>query len=132
MYQQFYHLEACPFELTPNPRYLLLTPTHSEALSALEYGISARKGVTLLIGEAGTGKTTLLRKALALKLASTSAKGADCVYINNPTLTPDELFERLAFDFRLDEGASKTTFLRRLEDSLAVRSQAGRFSGARF
>jgi general secretion pathway protein A len=126
MYQQFYHLDACPFELTPNPRYLLLTPTHREALSALEYGIAERKGVTLLVGEAGTGKTTLLRKALALKLAATSAKGTDCVYINNPSLTPAELFERLALDFRIEETPSKTIFLRRFEDALEARRLAGR------
>jgi general secretion pathway protein A len=126
MYQQFYHLEACPFELTPNPRYLLLTPTHREALSALEYGIAERKGVTLLVGEAGTGKTTLLRKALALRLAATSAKGTDCVYINNPTLTPAELFERLALDFRIEDNPSKTIFLRRFEDALEARRLAGR------
>ena len=69
MYEQFYGLETQPFELTPNPRYLLLTPTHREALSTLEYGITARKGITLLVGEAGTGKSTLVRKALAMKLA---------------------------------------------------------------
>ena len=126
MYQPFYNLDAAPFELTPNPRYLLLTPTHREALSALEYGISARKGVTLLIGEAGTGKTTLLRKALAVKLAGSGANGADYVYINNPTLTPAELFERLALDFGFDDGGSKTTILRRLEEALAARRAARR------
>ena len=65
MYEQFYGLNERPFDLTPNPRYLLRTPAHREALSTIEYGITGRKGITLLVGEAGTGKTTVLRAALA-------------------------------------------------------------------
>ncbi len=61
-----------PFELTPNPKYLFLTPRHREALSNLQYGLSSAKAVTVLIGEAGTGKTTLLRAALESDGAATS------------------------------------------------------------
>jgi general secretion pathway protein A len=126
MYEQFYGFSLQPFELTPNPRFLLLTPTHREALSTLEYGISSRKAITLLIGEAGMGKTTLLRKALAIKLGF-GATVADCVYINNPTLTSHEFFERLALDFGLGDEArtSKTILLRRLEQKLAARRVGG-------
>ena len=56
MYEQFYGLDARPFDLTPDPRYLVLTAVHREALSNLEYAIGSRKGVTLLLGEAGTGQ----------------------------------------------------------------------------
>jgi general secretion pathway protein A len=127
MYEQFFGLEAAPFELTPNPRYLLLTPTHREALSTLEYGLTARKGITLLLGDAGTGKTTLVRKALRTKLA-VGGMPIECVYINNPMLSPREFFERLAADFRLDDGAavSKTAFLRQLEQKLVTRRANGR------
>ncbi len=65
MYTTFYGLAELPFELSPNPKYLLLTARHREALANLQYGISARKSLTLLIGEAGTGKTTLVHSALA-------------------------------------------------------------------
>ena len=65
MYEAFFGLRERPFDLTPNPRFLLLTPTHREALSNLRVRHRpARKGITLLIGEAGTGKTTLVRTAL--------------------------------------------------------------------
>ena len=64
MYEAFFGLRERPFDLTPNPRYLVLTEAHREALSNLEYGISSRKGITLLIGEAGSGKTTLIRAAM--------------------------------------------------------------------
>ena len=64
MYQHFYGLRELPFELTPNPKYLFLTRQHREALTMLEYGLFSAKGVTALIGEAGTGKTTLIYAAL--------------------------------------------------------------------
>lgn len=128
MYRHFYGLQAQPFELSPNPRYLLLTPTHREALSMLEYGITARKGVILLIGEAGTGKTTLLRKALSMKLVAAGATHADCLYINNPRLTRAEFFAQLAVSFGLDRSLaeSKPQLLKALEDELVARRAAGR------
>ena len=64
MYEQFFGLRERPFDLTPNPRFLVLTESHREALSNLEYGIASRKGITLLVGEAGSGKTTLIRAAI--------------------------------------------------------------------
>jgi general secretion pathway protein A len=61
MYLQFYGLTDSPFNPTPDPRFLYLTPQHREALSQLIYGIEARRGFMVLIGEVGTGKTTLLQ-----------------------------------------------------------------------
>jgi general secretion pathway protein A len=65
MYQEFYGLRERPFGLTSNLKYLLMTAKHREALSNLAYGISTGTGITLLLGEPGTGKTTVLRKAVA-------------------------------------------------------------------
>src|SRR5437016_1631478 len=64
MYEEFFGFRERPFDLTPNPRYVVLTESHSEALSNLEYGIASRKGITLLIGDAGSGKTTMIRAAM--------------------------------------------------------------------
>src|SRR4051794_11117939 len=64
MYTRFYGFIEHPFNLTPDPRYLYLTKKHSEALAHLEYALTCRKGVTVLTGEVGTGKTILLRTAL--------------------------------------------------------------------
>jgi len=126
MYEQYYGFRMQPFELTSNPRFLLLTPTHREALSTLEYGISARKSITVLIGEAGTGKTTLLRTALAFR--DGVYPGTDCVYLQNPRISAREFYERLALDFDLggEAVASKTILMRRLEQRLATRRTAGR------
>ena len=89
MYQHFYGLRELPFQLTPNPKYLFLPAQHREALSNLQYGLSAAKGITVLIGEAGTGKTTLLQAALESEVCRT----VSCVYLNNPALTRAEFVE---------------------------------------
>jgi general secretion pathway protein A len=128
MYESFYGLNAAPFGVTPDPKFLLLTPTHREALHMLEYGVRARKGIILLLGDAGTGKTTLLRKSLALRLADANGDDADCVYVKNPRLAPNELFDQLASGFKLPASAivSKARFLKLLEDALIARHAEGK------
>jgi len=64
MYKQFFGLQENPFNVSPDPRYLLLTPPAEEALACLTYGIQTRRGFILLTGEVGTGKTTLIHKLL--------------------------------------------------------------------
>ena len=123
MYQRFYGLREAPFELTPNPKFLYLTPQHREALSNLEYGLSSAKAATVLIGEAGTGKTTLLKAALA----SERCTGVTCVYIGNPALTRTEFVETLAQRFALSPEASrsKAVLLTELEAVLRERRDRG-------
>jgi general secretion pathway protein A len=121
MYEEYFGLSDRPFDLTPNPRFLVLTEAHREALSNLEYGIASKKGITLLVGEAGTGKTTIIRSALSRQPARTHA-----VHLHNPALTRAEFIEMLAARFRLSERArtSKTAMLLELEDLLAQRRAA--------
>ena len=123
MYEAFYGLRERPFELTPDPRYLFLTAKHAEALTTLQYGSCRRNGVTLLIGDAGTGKTTLVHAALEAQRGS----HAFCVYLTNPALTRDEFFEFLAVRFGLshEAAASKSRFLLDLSCMLAGRQSSG-------
>jgi len=65
MYKRFFGLQANPFNVNPDPRYLFLTKYTEEALACLTYGIQSRKGFVLLTGEVGTGKTTLINKLLS-------------------------------------------------------------------
>jgi len=126
MYQNFFGLRELPFDLTPNPRFLYLTASHREALSNLEYGLSSAKPLTLLIGEAGTGKSTLLRAALeSHRCASVRA-----VYISNPTLTRDEFIQMLTecLDLSADAARSKTAFLREAEQVLRERRCRGQIT----
>ena len=115
MYERFYGLQERPFDLSPNPRFLCFTAQHRGALAHLEYGLAGRPGVTVLVGEAGTGKTTLVRKAL-----QASHDSSTIVHRTNPTLTRAEFFEDLAhsFGFSAEAGRSKIPFLRELEDAL--------------
>jgi len=123
MYQHFFGFHELPFELTPNPKYLFLTVRHREALSALEYGLSSAKAITVLIGEAGTGKTTLLQAAIE----SDRCRGVDKVHLNNPALTRSEFVELLARRFGLSRRAeeSKATLLSELEQVLRERRSRG-------
>jgi general secretion pathway protein A len=120
MYEQFFGLQARPFDLTPDPRYLVLTEIHREALSNLEYAFSSRKGVTLLLGDAGTGKTTLIRAAIDKQPARTH-----CVHLQNPALNRSEFVQMLAAWFSLSDRArsSKADLLLELEGLLRSRRE---------
>jgi general secretion pathway protein A len=122
MYEQFYGLRDRPFELTPDPRYLYLTPKHSEALAHMEYGLASRKGITLIIGEVGTGKTTLLQTALGRR-----AGKSRIAHVSNPTLTHGEFYELLASEFGLSAAAaaSKAQFLLELKQVVSTDHENG-------
>jgi len=121
MYEKFYGLRELPFELTPNPKFLFLPPRHREALSNLHYGLSSAKPITVLIGEAGTGKTTLLRTALA----SEQCRHVRCVYLSNPALSRDDFVRMLAirFDLSAEARESKAVLLDELERMLRYRRE---------
>ena len=114
MYERFYGLRERPFTLTSNPRYLLLTAAHAEALSTLQYGVSSRCGIVVLVGDAGTGKTTVVR---AMLMSQTEGR---FVLVSNPLLTRTEFFQQLVEGFGLTSRAaeSKTQLLTELTNTL--------------
>lgn len=120
MYERFYGFREAAFQLTANPKFLFFTAQHREALVNLEYGMSSAKPVTVLIGEAGTGKSTLLHAALESKMC----RHITCVYVDNPTLTRAEFIETLAARFELGPNRSKASVLGALE--MAVRKRHAR------
>jgi general secretion pathway protein A len=123
MYESFYGFSERPFELTANPKYLFLSSRQREALSILQYGLFAAKPITILIGEAGTGKTTLIRAALE----SERCRNVHCIYLNNPALERNEFVKLLALKFDLgpEAGESKAVLLEHLEDGLRERRARG-------
>lgn len=127
MYEAFFGLRERPFDLTPDPRFLLMTPTHKEALANLQYGLTARKGLTVLIGEAGAGKTTLIRTALE----QWGRFGHRVAHLSNPTLTRNEFFEYLAgvFEMSPEAGASKARFLAEFLALVTDRHSLGGITG---
>jgi type II secretory pathway predicted ATPase ExeA len=122
MYEHFYGLRERPFDLSPNPRFLFLSRGHKEALTHLRYGLSGRPGITVVAGEAGTGKTTLVRAALQ----SVAANQSKVVHLSNPTLTRQEFYEYLATEYGFGANAvdSKTTFLRELGLALTAAAES--------
>ena len=127
MYESFFGLRERPFELTPNPRFLLMTPTHREALANLHYGVTGRKGLTLLLGEPGVGKTTLVHTVLA----QWRQAGHLVAYVNNPTLTRQEFVQLLARAFgglSPEAATSKATFLAELTELVTRRHQQGQIT----
>jgi general secretion pathway protein A len=126
MYERFYGFREAPFELTSNPRFLFFTAQHREVLCNLEYGLSTAKPVTVLIGDAGTGKSTLLRAALDSEVCGRVM----CLFIDNPTLTRAEFFETLAsrLEFGVESQRSKAAFLAALEPMLRSRQAEGQIT----
>src|SRR5947209_13908039 len=95
MYKSFFHLKTNPFASSPDPRFMYMMPHTREALAGVEYGISARKGFIVLTGEVGTGKTTILRRALA----SFDQNKVFSSFVFNPLLEPLDFLEFVLADF---------------------------------
>lgn len=116
MYETYYGLREPPFKLTSNPRYLLLTARHAEALNSIKYGISSRRGIVLLTGDVGTGKSTILRAAVA------STTDNRFVEITSTPLTKAEFRQHLANGFGI---RYSTRFVTDLTRNLATLAEQG-------
>lgn len=97
MYNQFFSLKQAPFSIAPDPRYLLMTHGHREALAHLLYGVNSGGGLVLLTGEVGAGKTTVCRGFLEMVPAN-----CNVAYIFNPKLTVNELLQSICDEFGVD------------------------------
>jgi general secretion pathway protein A len=115
LYQEFYKLKQHPFRLSPDPAFVCMTEQHREALSGLIYSVCTRPGLSVLIGEVGTGKTTILYTLLGL-LERRQYLTAICT---NPTLSRDEFYEFVLLKFDVNcASTSKTRQLVALEETL--------------
>ena len=115
MYQQFFGFREKPFNLTPDPKFLYLNASYREALAALHYGVTDRKGFVSLIGEAGTGKTTLLRRLLSELPRETRS-----VLVINPAIGFEDMLRFILTDLGRPPaaGASKLDMLEALNVEL--------------
>lgn len=121
MYRSFYGLKEKPFNATPDPDFLYLTPGHREALAQLLYGVQMKKGFIVLTGEVGTGKTTLLHTLLQ-RLDGTTA----VAFVFNSTLPFDGILEYMLEDFGVPKtAASHAQRLFALNSFLIDRRRAG-------
>lgn len=121
MYCDFYKLTERPFNVTPDPKFLYLNARYREAIASLHYGITQRKGFITLIGEAGTGKTTLLKKLLDELDPKTRT-----VFIFNTNVTFEEILEYIFAEFDLPiHNGKKLYMLQRLNTFLLNELQNG-------
>src|SRR6266446_88598 len=120
MYAEFYGLKELPFALTPDPRYIYFTPSHTEVMANLHYGIESGKGLIVVTGEVGTGKTTMLRWVMK-RLDRTVL----VAYIFNPRLSVPEFYQHLATLFNITNWENKSDVLIELGKVLEARHSRG-------
>lgn len=97
MYKSFFGLKDNPFDVNPNPKYLVPTKQVEEALTALMYGIESRKGFITLVGEVGTGKTTLINRLLNwLRTRRTRT-----AFLFNSRINSRQLFDFILAEFEI-------------------------------
>src|SRR5512145_2199932 len=122
MYAEYFRLTAEPFGLTPDPAFLYLSPQHREALAAVQYGLLDGRGFITLVGEVGTGKTTLLYSLLS-RLTS-DVQGA---YVAYTTQSFEDLLGSVLKDLGVEPaGRSKQDLLGAFNAHLVRQADAGR------
>jgi len=121
MYCRYYRLKERPFNVTSDPAFFFSSKKHNEALSHLLYGVSQRKGIIVLTGEIGTGKTTICR--FFLNQISQNVKTA---FILNPTFSEIQLLEAIVKDFGINpKDKTKLAMVLELNNFLLCESTAG-------
>ncbi len=107
MYTDFYQLKEKPFQISSDPSFIWLGEKHKEALATLRYSVIDNKGLMLLTGDVGTGKTTLINTLL-------KSLGNDVLYasVPDPRLELIDFLNYIAQAFHIDSGfESKGSFL---------------------
>ena len=120
MYKEFFGLDDTPFTLTPDPRFIVFTPSYNEVLASLYYGLENAKGLIVLTGEVGTGKTTALRWILRRLDASVLA-----AYVFNPRLSIDEFYHHVTQMLGIKDWTNKSELLNTMGKVLEERHRRG-------
>jgi general secretion pathway protein A len=123
MYETYYQLDGAPFENTPDPRFFFASDQHNEALAAIEYTIRMRKGIVLITGPIGAGKTTVSRAMLRR-----CGDSATVIQLAHGHRTADELITHLLHRLGLPEATagSHAQRLERLEQHLLHCAASGK------
>ncbi len=120
-YEPYWGLELRPFENVPDPRFYVRTAKHESAKQRVLYGIHMRKGMVMLTGEIGCGKT-LLSRSLILELPRNRYEVG---LVANPSIPVSEFLGEMLFQLGLPPGVSKADQLRRLNDRLLANYHRG-------
>ena len=118
-YLQFFNLNDDPFRLTPDPLYFFPSQEHNEILTSLNYAIEQKEGFSLVVGEPGTGKTTILRI-----LIDHWKEKADIALIMTPRLSPEEFLQAVLEDIHVKlKEVNKNEMLKAFRDILIEHSR---------
>jgi general secretion pathway protein A len=120
MYLEHFGLTDYPFSLTPDPRFAVVTPAYTEILAGLYYGIEMAKGLTVVTGEVGTGKTMALRWIIRRFQSGVLAS-----YIVNPHLTIEDFYHHLSSMLGIKQWSNKSELLTQLGVLLEQRHKRG-------
>jgi general secretion pathway protein A len=118
-YEPHWGLRLRPFENVPDPKFYVPSAKHEATMERLLYGIHTRKGIVMLTGEIGSGKT-LLSRAVILKLPRSRY---EIGLLSNPTIPGDEFLGEILFQLGLDPHGTRVEQLRRLNDQLLANYQ---------
>src|SRR5258707_15709881 len=121
MYETFYHLQAKPFQLSPDPRFFFSSKGHRRAMAYLVYGAHEGEGFIVITGEIGAGKP-MLANTLARQLTSKDLVLAQVVSTH---LTSDDMVRMVAAAFGLSPEDSKAVLLNRVEQFLIACHKQG-------
>jgi general secretion pathway protein A len=97
MYIDYFELKEEPFNLAPDPAFFYASEGQTEALARLQYGIDLRKGLILLTGEVGSGKTTVLQTLMANQKANQKT-----ALIVNPRIVGNRLIQNICREFGIE------------------------------
>lgn len=124
MYKKFYNLKENPFNVTADPSFFFSSTRHTEAFAHLVYGIQQRKGITVVTGEIGTGKTTLCRTLLN----HVDKEKTKTAFILNPYFSELQLLQLIVRDFGLslqDRPKNKLSLVNTLNEFLLQEATDG-------
>ncbi|HAK62478.1 MAG TPA: ATPase [Alphaproteobacteria bacterium] len=123
MYEEFYHLSALPFQLTPDHRFFYGSDVHKKALAHLEFGLSQGEGFIVITGEIGSGKTTLIRHLLAQIESEANFIAAN---VTSSKLEGDDIVRMTASSFGVETAdRNKAEVLQEFEGFLAQTYKRG-------
>ena len=121
-YLTFFQLDDDPFRLTPDPEYFYPSQEHNEILNSLNYAIEQKEGFSLVVGQPGTGKTTILRI-----LIDHWKDRAEIALVMTPRLLPEEFLQAVLEDLNIKLGKkSKNEMLKAFRDVLIEHSATGK------
>lgn len=121
-YLEFFHLQEDPFGLTPDSSYFYPSRMHNDVLVSLDYAVEQKEGFSLVIGEPGTGKTTILKIFI-----DRWKDRAEIALVMTPRLLPEELLQAVLDDLKIDHATTnKNEMFKTFRNFLIDRALSGK------